>query len=491
MIGPKNKIRSQKLKERKMKNAKTFMNKTRISTLIAILMIALTVTMIVDFPLTNAQTMYDSSKYLTLPTSIPTFLYAWGEPNPVGVGQTAYVNAIFSKPIPTSHGLLGDMYLGITIQITDPDGVKTVLGPHDGGMIGGWSTSFVPTKVGVYQVQAFYPGQILTGTNPYNSNASTQDYHKELEEVKCCPLIATITTFTVQSSPITAPYQTSPLPTAYWTRPIMALNWEWGNAVASNWLGLDATGFCTSGKYDASGCYQPYGTAPNTAHILWSKSTREGGQPGGPIPADPSTQFSSTSVVINMYDGAIVMNGICYYTDHASWTGQVTGWEAVDLKTGATVWSKPAGVTGSETLKCGQIFDFHNAQEYGSVAYLYTTPDSAGVTRVYDAWTGILQANITGSRNLAMICDDENSVAARQSTSGNVGQDEQIGGLLGWYIDGSYLDRWNSTYLFTTTGANLQARTKVNNANYNWTMGVDQVISSPQPALSCQETTRY
>ena len=79
--------------------------------------------MIVDFPLTNAQTMYDSSKYLTLPTSIPTFLYAWGEPNPVVAGQTAYVNAIFSKPIPTSHGLLGDMYLGITIQITDPDGV--------------------------------------------------------------------------------------------------------------------------------------------------------------------------------------------------------------------------------------------------------------------------------------------------------------------------------------------------------------------------------
>ena len=76
---------------------------------------------------------------------------------PLGVGQTAYVNAIFSKPIPTSHGLLGDMYLGITIEITDPDGVKTVLGPHDGGMIGGWATSYVPTKAGVYKVQAFSP----------------------------------------------------------------------------------------------------------------------------------------------------------------------------------------------------------------------------------------------------------------------------------------------------------------------------------------------
>jgi len=439
-----------------------------------ILMLAITVMMVAPFPMSEGAGI-NTGLYLTLPIEIPTYLFIDGAPNPVGVGQTAYLSAIFSKPLPTNHGLLGDMHLGITIKITDPDGVVTTLGPHDGGMIGGWATTYTPTKVGDYKIQAFYPGQTLTGTNPYNNNPATQDYHTELVGSKMLASNSTIVTLHVQSDPVTAIYQTPPLPTQYWTRPVMALNWLWGADVASNWLGLDATGFCTSGKYDASGCFQPYGIAPNTAHILWSKSTREGGQPGGPISSDPSTQFMSTTVVVNMYDGAIVINGIAYYTDHASWTGQVIGWEAVDLRTGATVWSKPAGVTGTETLKCGMIFAAHNAQEYGTQAYLITTPDSAGVTRMYDAWTGTLQANLTSSRNLAMIIDDSATIA----TTGDYNAFDQAGGLLGWFTEGGNLKRWNSTYLFTTVGSNLQGRTKVNAANYDWTKGIDQVIPLP------------
>ena len=109
-------VSGSKLKERKE------MKKTKIS--ITILLIALTAMMIVDLPMTQAQTMYNSGNYLKLPTEIPTFIYCWASPDPVGVGQTAYVNAIFSKPVPTSHGLLGDMYVSITIEITDPDGQK-------------------------------------------------------------------------------------------------------------------------------------------------------------------------------------------------------------------------------------------------------------------------------------------------------------------------------------------------------------------------------
>jgi hypothetical protein len=453
----------------------------KLSIFAAILMLAITVMMVVPFPSEGATLTQNTGQYLTLPTHIPTFLYVDAAPDPVGQGQTCYLSAIFSKPVPTSHGLLGDMFLGITIKVTDPNGVVTTLGPHDGGMIGGWATSFTPTIVGQYTVQAFYPGQVLTGTNPYNSDPTTQDYHPELNGSTMDPSNSTIVTFTVQSDPITSQYQSPALPTQYWTRPILALNWNWGAEVASNWLGLDATGFCTSGKYDATGCFQPYGLAPNTAHILWSKSTREGGQPGGPITSDPSTQFTSTSVVINMYDGMIIMNGIGYYTDHISWSGQITTWTAVDLKTGATVWKIPAGLTGAENLKCGFLFDFHNAQEFGSVAYLMTTPDAAGVTRLYDAWTGTFQANITSSRNLAMIVDD---YARKTEVPGDYNGFNQIGGLLGWYVENNQLKRWNSTALFTTVGANLQARTKVNGpATYNWTNGVDQVIQLPTLSL--------
>ena len=62
---------------------------------------------------------------------------------------------------------------------------------------------FAPTKAGIYKVQAFYPGQTLTGTNPYNSNASTQDYHKELLGSKMLPTNSSIYDLTVQNDPIT------------------------------------------------------------------------------------------------------------------------------------------------------------------------------------------------------------------------------------------------------------------------------------------------
>jgi len=452
-------------------------NKAKIS--LTVLLLAITLMMVAPFPAT-AQVMYNTGNYLTLPINIPTFLFASADPSPVGVNQTVYLSAIFSKPVPTSSALTGDMYLGITIQVTDPNGAVTTLGPHDGGMIGGWATTMVPQVVGVYKVQAFYPGQVLTRTNPYNSIPG--GYHAELNGSSLLPSNSSIVTFTVQSDPVTGPYETPALPTQYWTRPVMALNWAWGSDVASNWLGLDATGFCTSGKYDATGCYQPYGTAPNTAHILWSKSLREGGQPGGPISSDPTTAYSTTSVVINMYDGAICMNGIAYYTEHYSWSGTVYGWAAVDMRTGALIWEKSAGLDGTETLKCGMIFNFHSAQQYGSIAYLLTTGGSVaghsdwGTTqRVYDAWTGNLVANLTNARNLAMITDNTPTVA----NTGNYRAFDQQGGLLGWFINGTSLSRWNSTYQFTTVNAQGVGSTSISSSTRNWTAGVDVVTQLP------------
>jgi len=444
----------------------------------AILMLAITFMMVAPLP-SEAQT--NVGQYLPLPISFTTFTFMDAAPDPVGVGQTIYLSVIMSKPLPTSQALNGDMYADLTIKVTDPNGVVTTLGPHDGGMIGGWATTYTPTVVGEYQCQAFYPGQVLTGTNPYNSNPG--GYHAELRGSTALPSNSTVRTFTVQTDPVTSIYQTPPLPTQYWTRPVNALNWLWGADVASNWLGLDATGFCVSGKYDATGGFQPYGTGPNTAHILWSKSTREGGQPGGPIGSDPTTAYSTTSVVINMYDGMIIMNGIGYYTLHYGYSGTVYGWQAVDLKTGAVIWEKPAGITGAESLKCGQIFNFHSAQQYGSIAMLYTTTTSAGrtssdegsIVRVYDAWTGNLMMNLTNARNLAMISADPPT----KSNTGQYTQFEQQGGLLGWFIESGSLKRWNSTKLYSTVNAQGVGSTAFRVSTMNWTNGIDQIIPLP------------
>ena len=115
-------------KRKKLTNLK----KSKIS--VAILLLAITLMMVAPLP-SEAQTMYNTGQYLTLPIDIPTFLFVSAAPDPVGVSQTVYLSAIFSKPVPTSTALNGDMYLGITIKVTDPEGQVTTLGPHDDGQL--------------------------------------------------------------------------------------------------------------------------------------------------------------------------------------------------------------------------------------------------------------------------------------------------------------------------------------------------------------------
>ena len=94
---------------------------------------------------------------------IPTYLFIRAEPSPVGVSQPIYINLFLSKPTTTSGmGSTGDLYTGLTITITDPDGQKTTMGPYIADATGGvGGLSFTPTKLGNYSFQGFYPGQTL------------------------------------------------------------------------------------------------------------------------------------------------------------------------------------------------------------------------------------------------------------------------------------------------------------------------------------------
>jgi len=78
-----------------------------------------------------------------------------------------------------------------------------------------------------------------------------------------------ITEVTVQADPIeTIPL--NPLPTGYWTRPIYGENKDW-YTISGNWLMLGS----------GNAAFAPYTTAPNTAHILWTKPIMYGGIVGG------------------------------------------------------------------------------------------------------------------------------------------------------------------------------------------------------------------
>ena len=63
----------------------------------------------------------------------------------------------------------------------------------------------------------------------------------------------------------------------------------------------------------SSANYNPYTTAPNTAHILWTKPVAFGGTIGGEFGGSETSNFYSTSQYEPKF-APIIMNGILYYT---------------------------------------------------------------------------------------------------------------------------------------------------------------------------------
>jgi hypothetical protein len=344
-------------------------------------------------------------------------------PDPVGVGQTMYVNVFFTHPTITSAGHWGDRYQNIKVEITHPDGTKETFGPYTADSTGGTWFSYVPATTGNYTFQATYPGQTLTGTNPAaptTSGASNLQFIGSYVN----PVNSEKLTLVVQEAPVKPAYQTPPLPTEYWSRPIYATNWDWAK-LGGNWYGTDDF---------ARANVNLYTTAPNTGHILWVKPTHFGGQVGAPIPSDQESQYMSTSLLVSYFPDARILNGILYYNQYISSTSKIGNWVAVDLRTGQTLWTRTAGETGSETIARVQALKWHTIQEYGSIPYIWTF--SGGTFRLYDAMTGVYLCNITGAQNVLNVIDWNEDT-------------NEKGTFLGWYTTtnstGNYLTLWNST----------------------------------------------
>jgi hypothetical protein len=407
--------------------------KTKISTITLILLLAASITL-TALPAASAQFAVIEQDPRII--DIPSFLFVTLSPNPVGVDQTVYVGATFSKPIPTNNGAGGDYYDNVTIVIIAPNGEETVMGPYLTSMAAGIQDTFVPRQVGEYTVQAFYPGQILTGTHRGGSTEPS-GHNLHLLGSYQMPTESEIVQLTVQEDPVTAIYQTPGLPEEYWTRPIYATNWDWGKELGANWLGTSI-----------QGNIQPAGKAPNTAHIVWSKSTHFGGQPGAPIASDQSTQYSSTSLLTSYFGATTVLNGILYYNKYAGLGSKLVGWEAVDIRTGETLWSKSAGATGAESIARGQIVNFNNYQEFGSAAFLWSQPGGGGFfgggaawSGLYDAYTGEFLANVTNPVSGTMIIDESDDTLLQ-------------GAIIAYSAAGGNLNMYNTTKLLGGSGMN-------------------------------------
>jgi hypothetical protein len=386
---------------------------------LAILILAILATSTISIailPATNAHTPA---------WSLQTYIFISIAPNPIGVGQAVNVNLWLNLPPPTAGVQYGDRWTNLTVAITHPDGTTEKLGPFTSDDTGGAHTTYTPTQTGNYTFQSFFGGQTLAGTNmqPGTTNAFVGDYYQ--------PSQSEVFTLQVQQEPISYAAIT-PLPTEYWTRPIYAQNNDLWYAISGNWLGLGVSTFANTGEYNQQGSYAPYTTAPNSAHILWTKPIAFGGTMGGEFGSNEQSNYWSTSQYQPKF-APIIMQDILYYVMYPGSTQNPAGWAAVNLHTGQTIWTQ----NYTTVLRCGQIMNYLSPNQYGGIAYLWATGSVPGVTStgttysMYDAMTGnYILSIVNGSSFSKIILDD-------------------YGGLIGYYTNTtgtqSSLTIWNST----------------------------------------------
>ena len=448
---------------------KTLKNKIFAITISIFFILSMTASMTL-IPNANAQTLAPGK------IDIQTYAFIHCGPDPVGVGQTLTVGFWLNIPPPTASGPYGDRFTGMKVTVTAPDGTNTTLGPFNSDDTGGTSTTYTPTTTGTYTFQMSYPGQYLTGgPNGLISTATTTikafvgDYME--------PAVSNTYQVTVQQTPVGG-VSVAPLPTSYWQTPINALN-------VNNWyvLGgasLDAGGYTTisGSQYNASANYNPWTTAPLTAHILWTEPLAFGGVLGG--------QFGGTTTYGNYYATAqyekkfnpIIINGFLYYTQFPGSSTTPTANICLDLYTGKTVWSDDSSNYGGGTpqqtaltttgivtpLYFGQILDFVSPNQYGGLAYLWTEGTPAGIVstgttyNMFDAMTGkyilsVVNGTTMGATGAAgpnadaggnMIGYYINATAGTQAVMGvindNIGPNPTL-----VTVAGPSLNMWNST----------------------------------------------
>ena len=376
--------------------------------------------------------------------NVSTLAFLNVSPNPIGIGQGLTVNMWLAEAPPTANGAYGDRWQNMTVKVTLPDATTTTLGPFTSDASGGTAVIYTPKQIGNYSFVMNFPGQTLAGNNPApgpSRSAAIGDYFM--------PATSNTVTVTVQEQAVsTIPFNF--LPTEYWTRPINAMNTNW-YSISGNWLGI-------SGCYNSSTIYNPYSSSPKTSHILWTKPEAFGGTVGGEfggsnVMGTLTSNYYSARQYETMFT-PIIINGVLYYEQYPASTNNPSGWVAVNLKTGQTLWTNDASNYGGgsaqqtaltsagivTSLTCGQLLNYVSPNQFGGFAYLWSTGTPAGVVstgttyNLFDAMTGKYVLSIVNGSSFGMA---------------GLTQDEQ-GDLIGYYIDNSNpkaptLNCWNST----------------------------------------------
>jgi hypothetical protein len=338
---------------------------------------------------------------ITLPTAsahdpawtIPTYAFVNVSPNPAGVGQQCLV-VVWLDKIPDGALVTNNIrFHNYKCVITAPDGTtQTVDWPTVTDTTSSAYTTFTPTQIGTYSFNFTFPGQ------KYNTGTAGVDYNTGSAYVNDTYAASTATTtLTVQEEPASSGTYT-PLPTEYWTRPIEGENSNW-YAIGSNYL------YPMGAAYSfGSVRYQPDGTGPNSAHVMWSSPITLGGIVGGnneyQEPNSPSSYTGITGTAFytglsyeTKFNNPLIISGRLFYGLPHSNAGSGGGYVCVDLRTGEQIWFQNYTINPS----FGAIVNFDSPNQHGAISYLIATQTVAGSVNwmMFDPVDGQWIFNIT------------------------------------------------------------------------------------------------
>jgi hypothetical protein len=398
------------------------------------------------------------------PWTIPTYAYITVSPNPVGLGQDAFVVMWLDKVPPTAGGSGGDRWGNYTVTVTKPDGNTQKLGPFLSDPTSSAYTRYVPDQVGLYTFDFSFPGQVASLYNPETGEPGPAD---ALARGGGAYINDTFTgstastTLHVQQEPVTEP-PTYPLPTEYWSRPIEGQNTAWTN-IASNWLGQVFSRDSIIG-------IQPDGSAPNTSHIMWTKPIQFGGIVGGNSTVVSASGYYSGLTYEMRFTDPLIMQGRLYYSIPLGNNPKGGGYACVDLLTGETIWQ-------NDTIlpTFGQLYDFESPNQHGVVGSGMLWEIVGTRWNAYDPFTGKWLFSLTSVPSGTSITGEDGSIDTYVLNS-----------TAGW------LAMWNNTAaqdeLLGTSGTNQwQWRPigKVIDASnaYSWNISTPSEINFPGSAI--------
>ncbi len=310
---------------------------------------------------------------------LDTFPFLSVSPNPIGVRQTIHIGFWLSNIAPTvTSPSTGDRWQNLKLTITKPDGTTETKGPYTlDAVSSGWAT-YTPTATGIYTFQISFLGQWINGSYTTISNFGSwtnQTGRPLIQEQRWYkPSTSIKVTLTVQQAQITG-IPDNPLPTDYWTRPINGENKGWW-AISGNWLLQSFDQYSRS--FGGGMPYNPYTTAPDAPHIMWTKPIQIGGVVGGKY--SDSTYYTGLSYE-DKFKPPLMINGVLYYNQPDP---PEYGFYAVDLRTGEQLWYNNG--TKGRQLALGELLYFSTPDQHGVIPLLWCV--SGTTWALHDAFTG-------------------------------------------------------------------------------------------------------